>query len=63
MLLTLIYGLVLLTAGVFHAFIAVVGVTVSLLLGCVLLFITWRSRFHRQLGRYWKYRDIEPGKD
>lgn len=63
MLLTLIYGLILLTAGVFHAFIAELGMRVALAIGIILLVITFRTRFHQQIKRYWKYRDFEPGKD
>lgn len=63
MLLTLIYGLISLTAGVFHAFVADLGIVVALLIGVIISLITWRSRFHRQIIRYWRYRNFEPGKD
>ena len=63
MLLALIYGLVLLTAGVAHAFLRVMGPVGIGLLGVVLVLLTWRSGIHSQLNRYWRYRSIELGKD
>ena len=63
MLLSLIYGLVFLTTGVFHAILIDLGIVTLVIVAAILLFITRRSKIYGQLQRYWKYRDSDPGKD
>jgi hypothetical protein len=62
-LLLLIYGIILLTVGVYHAFINQVAWYVTLAVLVVLGLITWRSGIISQIKRYNKYRDFDPAKD
>lgn len=61
MLLCLIYGLVLITAGVFNAFVADVELIESVAIVLALAIVTWRSGFYRQVRRYLRYRRLEAG--
>lgn len=62
-LLFLIYGIILLSIAVFHAFVHEMGVVGALSVILLFFVITWRSGIKGQLERYWKYRNFRPGKD
>lgn len=61
MLLCLISGLVLITAGVFDAFVMDVALIESAAILLALSVVTWRSGFYRQVRRYLRYPRLGPG--
>ena len=61
-LLLLIYGVILITVGVYHAFIESVGFPLAGVV-LVLLVITWRTGIVNQTKRYWRYRNFDPATD
>jgi hypothetical protein len=62
-LLFLIYAIICISAGVFHAFIRDIGWAGGVLMIAIIAVVTWRSGIKGQLQRYWEYRDFEPGKE
>jgi hypothetical protein len=62
-LLLLIYAIILLTIGVYNAFVTEVGIWGAFATVVVLSALTWRSGITDQLGRYRRYRDLDPAED
>lgn len=62
MLLSLVYGLVFLTAGVTNAYLWEFGYGVLIAIIVTLLIITWRSGLFKQIRRYSRYRGLDPEK-
>lgn len=62
-LLLLIYGIILVAVGVYHAFVHPAGITMTIAVMVVISLITWRSGIANQIQRYLRYRNFTPGKD
>jgi len=62
-LVLLIYGLVLLSVGVYHGVIGQIGIAGNILIVAVLGLFTAFSDIISQLKRYWKYKDFDPTED
>lgn len=62
-LLLLIYAIILLTIGVYHAFVTEVGIRGAFATVVVLSVLTWQSGITDQLGRYRRYRELDSAED
>lgn len=63
LLVLLIYGIVLLTIGVYHATLRETGLPTAVGALALLGVFTWRSGIGGQCRRYWRYRDFDPTED
>lgn len=63
MLLFLIYGIILFSAGFYHTLVQTMGIGGVVTIFILLTAITWKSGIKGQMERYWKYKDHDPGKD
>lgn len=62
-LILLIYGIVLLTVGVYHGVVDETGKITFLAVIGVLAVFTWKSGVISQTRRYWRYKDFDPTED